>query len=146
MFEDKLEWALCTRGLTVDAFLSLLRDEPYLSDNKIFAISRFINNSKVPVFLTKKIGDIEIVCRRFEVAVTYTIKSTNQCRIDVDFNTLGLEVKYTDRTLIIDQNLMDYRGEHNLLFDLRQEILNEMMSRYFSRVLYAMYRELGWFT
>ena len=128
MFEDKLEWALCTRGLTVEAFLSLLRDEPYLSDNKIFAIS-----------------SIEIVCRRFEVAVTYTIKSTNPCRIDVDFNTLGLEVKYTDRTLIIDQNLMEYRGEHNLLFDLRQEILNEMMTRYFSRVLYAMYRELGWF-
>ena len=145
MFEDKLEWALCTRGLTVEAFLSLLRDEPYLSDNKIFAISRFINNSKIPVFLTKKIGNIEIVCRRFEVAVTYTIKSTNPCRIDVDFNTLGLEVKYTDRTLIIDQNPMEYRGEHNLLFDLRQEILNEMMTRYFSRVLYAMYRELGWF-
>lgn len=145
MFEDKLDWAMCSRGLNVEAFESLLRDEEYLSDNKFFSISRFINTIKPQVFLTKRIGDLDIICRRFDVAVTYTIKTTNECRIDVDFSDLSLKVKYVDCELIIDQNLLDYRGEHNKLFDLRQIFLNEIMIRYFAKILFLIYRQLRWF-
>ena len=145
MFEDKLDWAMCSRGLTIEAFESLLRDEEYLSDNKLFAISRFINRNNPQVFLTKKVGGLEIICRRFDIAVTYTVKTTNECRIDVDFNDLSLKVKYVDCELIIDHNLMDYRGEHNKLYDYRQAILNEIMIRYFAKILFAIYRELRWF-
>lgn len=145
MFEEKLDWAMRSRGMDIQSFDSLLRDEPYLSDHKIFVISHFINDFKPHIFLTKKIGHANIICRRFDIAVTYTIMTSNPCRISVDFNNLTLEVKYTDRTLIIDQNLSDYRGEHDKLIDMRQIFLNEILIRYFSRVLYAMYRELRWF-
>lgn len=146
MFEEKLNWVMRTKGLDADNFNSLLRDEEFLSDNKLFAISRFINAYKPPIFLTKKIGKLDIICRRFDIAVTYTITTKEPCRVVVDFHTLDLEVEYSDCKLIIDQNLSDYRGEHTIVNDLRQTFLNEILIRYFTKILYSMYKELRWFS
>ena len=145
MFESKLNRAMYSRGLTENGFDSLLRDEPFLSDNKIFTISRFINNSNIPIFLTKKVGDLDVICRRFEIAVTYTVKTSNPCTVVIDFKDLTLSVEYKDCVLIIDQNLSMYQGEHDKLKDLRQLVLNEILIRYFAKILYAIYTELRWY-
>jgi hypothetical protein len=145
MFEDKLNWAMTTRGLDEEAFDSLLRDEPYLSDNKIFAISRFINKHDLPIFLSRKIGSLNIICRKFDKAITYTIKTSNPCCIDVDFKNLTLIVTYQDEKISIYRNLSEYNGNHSKLMDIRQAILNEILIRYFAKILNAMYKELGWF-
>ena len=147
MFEDKLDMALNSYGMTEEVYLSLLRDEPFLSDNKIFAISRLINKTNPNVILTKNIGKLVIVCKRFDIAIDYVIKSSNPCTVAVDFINFGLDVKYKDleRKLVIDQNLMDYQGEHSKLIDLRQLALNEIMIRYFSKILITIHNELGWY-
>lgn len=145
MFRDKINWAMRSRGFDVEAFDSLMREEPFISDNVIFDASRFINSFYLPIFLTKKIGDMEIRCRRFDIAVVYNIRTSTPCNVIVDFNDLSLTVEYGDVRLTIDQNLSDYRGEHTKLYDLRQTFLNEILIRYFSIILYAMYRELRWY-
>ena len=145
MFEEKLHMALSSYGMSEKAFLSLLRDEDFISDNKIFVISRMINQFNPNIILTKKIGNTTILCRRYDIAIEYTIKTTNPCNIIVDFHSLSLEVEYKERKLIIDSNLMDYQGEKDRLIDLRQYTLNEIMIRYFSKILYALYNELRWY-
>lgn len=145
MFEDKITECMYIIGMSEDAFLSLLRDETYLSDHKIFCISRFINKINPNIFLTKKIGNLSIKCKCFEIAIIYSINTKNKCNIVVDFDKFDLIVEYEDIKLIIDQNLLDYRGEKNDLINLRQEVLNEILIRYFAKILMAIYLELRWY-
>jgi len=145
MFENRLIEAMNNIGMSEDAFQSLLRDEPYLSDNKLFVISRLFNTINPNIFLSKKVGNLFVRCRRFDIAIIYTINTTNPCNVIVDFNKLDLQVEYKDKNLIINSNLLDYKGEKNKLIDLRQEVLNEILIRYFSKALFALYKELGWY-
>lgn len=145
MFEEKITEYMHIIGMSEDAFLSILRDETYLSDHKIFCISRFINNINPNIFLTKKIGELSIKCRRFDIAIIYSINTKNKCNVIVDFSNFDLVVEYGDMKLTIDQNLLDYRGVKNDLINLRQEVLNEILIRYFAKVLMAIYLELRWY-
>ena len=145
MFDETLERAMCMKGLNENAFLSLLRDEDYLSDNKFFAISRFILQHPCHIFYSRKVGDMMIACHRFEGMVTYVVRTSNPCTIRVDLSSFDFVVEYCDRKLVIDANLTDYQGEHDLLNDLRQQFLSEIMTRYFSKVLASIYHELRWF-
>lgn len=145
-FEDKLEMALTSYGMSEQAFLSLLRDETYLSDVKIFVISRLIAKTTPNVILSKKIGFTSVRCRRYDVAIEYIINTTNKCAINVNLTEYTLTVKYKDMDdIIIDQNLFDYKGERSKLLDLRQEVLNEILTRYFAKILIAIYKELRWY-
>lgn len=146
MFEDKLEMALTSYGMTEQAFLSLLRDEPYLSDVKIFTISRLISKNNPNVILSKKVGYLSINCRRYDIAIDFIIGTSNKCIVSVDLVNYTLKVKYKDLPdIIIDKNMFDYKGEHTTLIDLRQEALNEVLTRYFAKILIAIYKELRWY-
>lgn len=146
MFEDKLEMALTSYGMTEQAFLSLLRDEPYLSDVKIFTISRLISKNNPNVILSKKVGYLNINCRRYDIAIDFIIGTSNKCIVSVDLVNYTLKVKYKDLPdIIIDKNMFDYKGEHTTLIDLRQEALNEVLTRYFAKILIAIYKELRWY-
>ena len=145
MFERKLPWAMQARGLDVDAFESLLRDELYLSNNKLSAISKFIIDHSIPIILTKNVGKLTIQCKRSSEEISYIVKTKNPCTLVVNFREHHIHVEYTDVTLLINKDLSDYYGEHTKLNDARQYFLNEILIRYFSQVLYAIYRELRWF-
>lgn len=144
-FEEMLERAFTNIGMSEKAFESMLRDEEYLSDNKIFVISRLIDRVNPNRFINKKIGHIYVKCKMYGVAIEYVVESSNPCKICVDFDKFTLLIKYSDYTLTIDENLIDYKEERSKLLDLREEVLNEILVRYFSKVLHVLYRELRWY-
>ena len=146
MFSDNLQLALTSYGMSEQAFISLLRDEIYLSKEKIFAVSKLILSFQPNIILTKIIGNLSIKCRRNKSYIDYIVNTTNKCVVSVDLTKSTLIIKYKDTDdILIENNLLDFEEEHNDIINLRQEALNEILTRYFAKILIAIYKELRWY-
>ena len=146
MFSDNLQLALTSYGMSEQAFISLLRDEIYLSKEKIFAVSKLILSFQPNIILTKIIGNLSIKCRRNKSSIDYIVNTTNKCVVSVDLTKSTLIIKYKDTDdILIESNLLYFEEEHNDIINLRQEALNEILTRYFAKILIAIYKELRWY-
>lgn len=122
-------------------------EDNILTDEQIFVISEYLNRCKsVKIFFTKQIGDSTVSARFFDIVICYDFKiNTGETRstIEIDFQNKTLYVYYSDGTkLEIFKNLLDYsEDKKNLLIDLRMRVVNEMMIRYYVKLLYAIYCE-----
>ena len=137
---------LNSRGVEKRDIEYILREDTILTDEKIFVLSRFINDTRTKVLLSRQIGEIMVSLRMFDdLANIYEIrnkKGRKLCSIDVDFDkkTLYVTYPYDEQRLEVFNHLMDY-NRHSTMNDHRMRVLNEIMIRYFRDVIYAMYLE-----
>lgn len=149
-FSQTLERIMNCGGIKKEDFEILLRDKKILTDEMIFSITRFIDSQKnTNIFFTKTIGDIEIRIRFFDIAVDYVIYNSNKqisAIVSCNLNTLTfiiefplLKEKYT-----IGNDLLDFeKDKKNQLSTMRMQVLNELLTRYYSIILYNLYRLRG---
>ena len=135
-----------SKGLDKRDIEFTVRKEKVLTDEMIFVLSHFLNDTRTKVFFTRIIGNITISLKMFEdIAVVYVFKNKEGkeiCLVDVDFYKKSLFVKMGNDKYEIGLNLLDYPNKSKLN-DLRMLYLNEMMVRYYSSVIYNMYLELS---
>ena len=146
MFRDVLYRIMDSKGITESDFYKLLSYH-CITDEEIFVISHLINNNRnANIFFTKIIGDIEVRVRLFEIEVVYDIVKSNTGKtlttMSVSFDKETLFVEYSDCRLEIGLDLFDYpeMDKTNVLF-MRMQLLNEILTRYYSRMLYSIYLE-----
>lgn len=135
-----------SRGIAESDFYKLL-GEHCLTDEEIFAISYYLNDNKNQnIFFTKIIGDLEVRVRFFEIEVVYDIiRSCDNKRLSsmsVNFYNESLFIEFSDTKLEIGMDLFDYpnKKKESVLY-ARMQLLNELLTRYYSRILYSIYRE-----
>ena len=135
-------------GIKQDDFDKLLRDKKVLTDEMVFAITRFIDSQKnTNIFFTKMIGDTEIRIRFFDIAVDYMIYTKDKklsTIVSCNFNTLTFIIEFTliKEKYIIKNDLLDFdQKQKNPLSIIRMQVLNELLTRYYSIILYNLYRQ-----
>lgn len=146
-FSDLLNRTMNCAGIKQEDFDIMLRNNKVLTDEIIFAITSFIDSQKnTNIFFTKKIGDTEIRVRFFDIAVDYVIYNSKQqisAVVSLNLNTLTLIVEYPliKEKYTIQNDLLDFeREKRNKLSILRMQVLNELLTRYYSIILYNLYR------
>ena len=145
MYSHFFDRVIHSRGLDKRDIEFTIRKEDILTDEMIFVLSHFLNNTKTKVFFTRAIGDITISLKMFDdIAVVYVFKNKEEkelCIVDVDFYKKTLFVKFGKNKFEIGYDLLDYpnKSQYN---DLRMRFLNEMMMRYYTNVIYNMYLEM----
>lgn len=145
MFAKIFDRAINSRGLERRDIEYIIRSTDVLTDEQIFVFSHFINRYRASnVFFTRYIGDLIISLRMFDIAICYEIKNkkgTLLCSIDIDFSAQTLYVKYPNCTCEVGSNLMEYR-EKNEANDIRMKVLNEVLVRYYTHILYGIYTDI----
>ena len=147
-FSETLHQIMNCSGIKQEDFDILLRDKKVLTDEMVFAITRFIDSQKnTNIFFTKTIGDTEIRIRFFDIAVDYMLYN-NQKQISAivscNLNTLTFIVEFPliREKYIIKNDLLDFdQSQRNKLSILRMQVLNELLTRYYSIILYNLYRQ-----
>lgn len=149
-FSQILDRIMHCKGIKQDDFSILLRDKKVLTDEIIFAITRYIDSNKNSnIFFTKTIGNSEIRVRFFDIAVDYLIYNGNKqisCIISCNLNTLSFVIEFPliSEKYTIGNDLLDIDKEkRNRLSILRMQVLNELLTRYYSIILYNLYRQRG---
>lgn len=146
MFYKLLNHIFESRGIVESDFYKLLSSHT-ITDEEIFVISRFIvDNQNLNIFFSKSIGDMEIRLRFFDIELDYDILDKNKstlATIMVNFNDESLYVVYKDIKVEIRLDLVDYKGsdKKNTVLYMRMQVLNEILTRYYSKLLYAIYLE-----
>lgn len=145
-FYDMIQNIFNAKGITEYDCYKLFSSHT-LTDEEIFTMSRTIMNSQgMNIFFTKMIGDTEIRIRIFDdIELDYEFYSKDKkvlANIAVNFKDLSLFVSYSDTKIDIRLDLMDYTGNNkkNVLY-MRMQVLNELLTRYYSKLLYAIYLE-----
>ena len=145
MFAKIFDRAINSRGLERRDIEYIIRSTDILTDEQIFVFSHFINRYRASnVFFTKYIGDLIISLRMFDIAICYEIKNkkgTLLCSMEIDFQSETLFVKYQNCNCEIGRDLMEYRGK-NEANDIRMKVLNEVLVRYYTHILYAIYTDI----
>ena len=149
MNRDLLERTMSCRGITQDDFDKLLREGTPLTDITIFTISRFLNEIKgINVFFTKKIGEMTVKVRFIDIAVDYQFyNSKNELMaavcVNLDLLTLFVEFPELKQKLNIGDDLMKFgKLANGKVWNLRMQVLNEALTRYYAKLLYNVYIEL----
>ena len=149
-FSQTLERIMNCGGIKQEDFEILLRDKKVLTDEMIFSITRFIDSQKnINIFFTKTIGTTEIRMRFFDIAVDYMIYNANKqvsCIVSCNLNTLSFIVEFPliKEKYIIGNDLLDFdKDKKNQLSTMRMQVLNELLTRYYSIILYNLYRQRG---
>lgn len=146
-FKDLLDTVLSSRGITEKDIYKLLSSH-ILTDEEIFVISHLLDEcNHLNVLFTRDIGTVSIRPRFFDIEVDYNIFSkTSQgliCSMLVNFDKETLYVVYNDAKVDIGLDLFDYRPKNTKnVLHTRMHLLNELLTRYYSRTLYAIYLEL----
>ena len=147
-FSQTLERIMNCSGIKQEDFDILLRDKKILTDEMVFAITRFIDSQKnTNIFFTKMIGTTEIRMRFFDIAVDYMIYNTQKqlcCIISCNLNTLTFIIEFPliEEKYIIGNDLLDFDKEKkNKISVMRMQVLNELLTRYYSIILYNLYRQ-----
>ena len=146
MFYKLLNHIFESRGIVESDFYKLLSSHT-ITDEEIFVISRFIvDNQNLNIFFSKSIGDMEIRLRFFDIELDYDVLDNNKstlATIMVNFHDESLYVVYKDVKVEIRLDLVDYKGsdKKNTVLYMRMQVLNEILTRYYSKLLYAIYLE-----
>lgn len=145
-FRDLLDTVLSARGITENDIYKLLSSH-ILTDEEIFTISHLLDESNhLNVLFTRDIGTLSVRPRFFDIEVDYNIFSKDNqgliCSMLVNFHKETLFVVYSDVKVEIGLDLFDYspKNTKNVLH-ARMHLLNELLTRYYSRTLYAIYLE-----
>lgn len=135
----------CT-GITEDDFRILLSGNRILTDEIIFAVTRYIDSIKgINVFFARAIGNIEVTARFFDIAVDYVIYDSNKkvtAAVAVNLNTLTLIVEFPmiKEKYTIANDLLDFdEDKKNNLSILRMQVLNDVLTRYYTKILHSIY-------
>ena len=136
------------RGITDKDFEKILRENRILTDEMIFAISRYINSVKgIDVFFSRFSCTVETKIRFFGdefMDYVFLNKDKKVCAvISLDFVKCTLHVEYPilKERLCINKDLLDYDKEKKSKeMDFRMELLNEQFIRYLIKILPAIYR------
>ena len=145
MFRNTLYKLMSSKGICEDDIYKLLSSH-ILTDEEIFEISRFIDsNQNTNVFFSRYIGDIEIKLKLFDIEIDYMILSKDKkiiASMGVNFFDESLIVEFSDIKLDIGLDLMDYKNKNtkNVLY-MRMHVLNEILTRYYTKLLYSIYLE-----
>ena len=150
MFKEDLRMAMYCRGMSEEAFTSMMRDKEGLSTDRMVQICKFIAFTKPEIFTTKKIGQMKVTMHRKFDETSLIIHTSNPCKIVI--NTLyngpvRVSVKYVDCLIGCYERLTIYQSSEELepLNKLRQEMLEEILIRYFGKLLFGTYIGLGWY-
>lgn len=145
-FYDQLNRIMNCKGISEEDLLMFLKDQTILTDTMIFTISRYLDNIKgINIFFTKMIGSIEVRTRFFDIAMDYLIynKDKKICSsVSLNFSTLTLIVEFPliGEKYIIGNDLLDFdKSQMNKLSILRMQVLNDLLTRYYSKILYSIY-------
>ena len=149
-FLDRLMY--CT-GISEKDFTKALKessDHGILTDEQIFTISRYINNLKgIKIFFSRKVGTVEIRPKFFDIAVDWEFVASDKtiraaiC-LNLNRNTLFVELPNSNKRFTIDSSLLDVYEKDKLDQTSRTILLllNDLLTRYYSNLLYNIYREL----
>ena len=147
-FSETLRQIMNCSGIKQDDFEILLRDKKVLTDEMVFAITRFIDSQKnTNIFFTKTIGDTEIRIRFFDIAVDYMLYNEQKqlsAIVSCNLNTLTFIVEFPliKEKYVIKNDLLDFdQSQRNPMSVLRMQVLNELLTRYYSIILYNLYRQ-----
>lgn len=152
-FYDFLDRLMHCSGISEKDFAKALKessDHGILTDEEIFAVSRYINNLRsVNIFFTRKIGEVEIRPRFFDIAVDWQFVAkdkTVRATLCLNLNTYSffIEIPNLNRKMTIDTHLLDIKEKDQLDQHTRVTmlVLNDLLTLYYSRILYAIYLEL----
>ena len=145
MFRNLLDQILNSKGIDERDIYQLLSSH-VLTDEEIFAISRVIfENQNLNIFFSRNIGGTEVRVKIFDIEIDYDLYSIDKRRlasVQVNFKDLTLFVCYDDIKVDLKLDLLDYSGNQNKnVLYLRMQVLNEILTRYYSKILYAIYNE-----
>lgn len=145
-FMKTIDQMMNCRGITEDDFRVLLSSHHILTDEAIFAITRYIDSIKgINVFFSRTIGSLEVSARFFDIAVDYVVYDSNKkvtAATAVNLNTLTLIVEFPaiNEKYVIANDLLDFEEDKkNKLSLLRMQVLNDVLTRYYTRILYSIY-------
>lgn len=146
-FCDQLNRIMNCSGINEEDFLIFLKDRNILTDEMIFTISRYLDNVKgINIFFSKTIGTTEVRIRFFDIAIDYLIYNSNKqlcTSVSLNLSTLTLFVEFPllDEKYTIGNDLLDFEeSKKNKLSILRMQVLNELLTRYYSKILYSIYK------
>lgn len=155
-FDRSIERIFDCRGITEADFYKLLSDNTVLTDIAIFSISRMIGSPRtaciqVPknIMFTKYIGETEIRPRVFGPIMDYLFlnqKGEAIADIELNFNSLSLHVSFPrlQMKFPIRNDLLDFDSDlKDKVMVLRMQVLNEILTRYYSKLLYCIYKSTG---
>jgi len=150
MFDNIFKSAIYSKGLEKRDIGFLIRSSNtgYLTDEQIFVFSRFLNSYRGNIGFTKYIGDLVINAKLFDIAVVYQIKhkTSNKllCTVDVNFDKCSLYIYFDcmKKSIEVMEDLNTYKNE-NKNDDVRMKFLDEILSRYFTDLIYAIYVDIG---
>lgn len=144
-FIEYLQGLMSCKMVHKNEIENLLRSEEVLTDEQIFAISHYLNDSKqLDIFFQSIIGNVQISMKFFDIAIYYDFilvdKSERRARIEVNFQNEKLYIYYNDETLEIFDNFLDYSTDMKCLGnDLRMRVTNELLTRFFIDILHSIY-------
>lgn len=145
-FRDTLNQIMNYSNIKEEDFMILLRNQGALTDEMIFAISRYINDLKgINIFYTRNIGTFEVRIRFFDIAIDYVFYNPRKeiaAVVALNLNTLTLFVEFPllEEKYTIDNNMMDFEKEKkNKLSIARMHVLNDALTRYYTKILYSIY-------
>lgn len=141
-----------TSGITEHDFHKIIVDDSpkgVMTDQTVFSVSRYLNSVKgINVFLSRKVGNTEIRPKWSGNNVDFNLLNEDGSTLAVIslllVNPFSFHIKYPaiQRDVAINLDLLDYDGERDPTMDLRMRVLNEILTRYYSRTLYTVYKEL----
>lgn len=133
-------------GITEEDFKIFLSDHHILTDEAIFGITRYIDSIKgINIFFSRYIGDIEVRARFFDIAIDYVMYNSKKqvsAVVAVNLSTLTLLVEFPllKEKYTIDRDLLDFEADKkNSVSLLRMQVLNDVLTRYYSKILYSIY-------
>lgn len=152
-FYDFLDRLMHCTGISENDFAKALKessDHGILTDEEIFSISRYVDNLKgVNIFFSRRVGTIEIRPKFFDIAIDWEVVApdrTVRAILCLNLNqcTLFVELPNAKKKIVINDSLLDV--ENNSQLDLHTKttllVLNDILTRYYSNLLYNIYREL----
>lgn len=150
MFKEDLKMAMYCRGMSEEAFTSMMRDKEGLSSDRMVQICKFMQLAKPDIFTTKKVGDMKVTMHHTFDETSLIVHTSNPCKIVI--NTLyngpiRVTVRYVDCFLECTNSLMEYKSTVELepLNEMRQTMLEEILIRYFGKLLFGAYIGLRWY-
>ena len=147
-----LQRVMKTQGITEHDLYKLLSDDNtkgVMTDETIYSVVKYIDSIKaINVFLSRKIGSIEIRPKWFDQSVDFQMIDQNHqvtaavCLQLVYPYKFHIEFPILKRNVTINLDLLDY-DDKDATMDLRMRVLNEILTRYYSKTLYTIYQELN---
>lgn len=141
-----------TIGITEHDIYKMLQDSTVrgvLTDETIYSVAKYIDSVKgINIFLTKTIGDIEVRPKWFDNSVDFQMilkdgtVSAAVCLQLTQPYMFYIEFPVLKKKIIINLDLLDHNGDRDNTMELRIRVLNEVLTRYYSKTLYAIYKEI----